>query len=426
MSQVLRFNRHRMPRPIAIDRPRSLQVLQLRYTVVLTGRLRFMGLVAWSRNMRAIMRGIFYVALLGLLPLIARADDVTEFPGFIRQNLQLPVSTPDGISTTLEALVLRPIGPGPFPLVLISHGTNRLAKTFPSERPEIYINPALVFAQRGYAAVVVMRRGFGRSTGPYAEDIGACDDKRNYLGVAQAASDQILAALSVLRREAWVDSMRVLLLGHSTGGIASLAASSISPKGVLGVISFAGGNGSARPDYVCQPDHLIEADRILGRETHIPSLWIYSENDHFFGPDLARKMFAAYTENDAPATFFEAPPWANEGHSFIWAPDGIGWWPQVATFLKTLRLPTNIVVPLSLPHVAPPASLDDAGRAAFEQYLQSFSYEKSFAVAINAAGHWGWVFSERARADARNGALKDCQKLDRVCQVYAIGNDLSP
>lgn len=224
-----------------------------------------------------------------------------------------------------------------------------------------------------------------------------------------------------------MDPARVLLVGHSTGGIADLAASVTNPSGVLGVISFAGGNGSARPDFVCQPDRLIEALQILGQTARIPSLWVYSENDHFIGPDLARKMVEAYASSGASASLFVAPPWGSEGHSLIWAPDGTEWWPQVEAFLTSLQLPTGIVIPLVAPaQLIPPASLDDAGRAAFGRYLQSRSYEKAFAVATNAPGHWGWTFSERTKADAESAALKSCQKLERICQVYAVGNNLKP
>ena len=95
-------------------------------------------------------------------------------------------------------------------------------------------------------------------------------------------------------------------------------------------------------------------------------------------------------------------------------------------FLTSLHLPTDKVASLAEPaQLTPPSSLDDAGRSAFGRYLQSRSYEKAFAVATNAPGHWGWTFSERTKADAESAALKDCQKLDRVCRIYAVGNDLA-
>ena len=87
--------------------------------------------------------------LFALLALAALADDVTEFPGLSRQSLQIAVGAPNGSTQTLEALVIRPDGPGPFPLALITHGTNRLTETIPTQRPQIYTGLALAFAQRG-------------------------------------------------------------------------------------------------------------------------------------------------------------------------------------------------------------------------------------------------------------------------------------
>lgn len=353
-----------------------------------------------------------------------QADEVTQLPGLSRQALRLAIHAPDGRAITLEALVIRPDGPGPFPLVLMTHGMPRSSAEFPLQRPELYSSPAIVFAQRGYAAVIVMRRGYGRSDGPFAEALGPCD-ARNYVQSGKAAAADVLGALAVLRKEPWVDPARVLLVGHSMGGFAVLAASAANPPGVLGIISFAGAVGSPRPDYVCQTDRLIDADRTFGQTARVPDLWIFAENDHFFGPDLAKAMFDAYAANGAPASLFEAPSFRRDGHFLIWSPEGTAWWPRVAAFLSSLHLPTNIQVPLAAPaRLAEPVPLDDVGRAAFANYLPSRSYEKAFAT--DAAGHYGVAFSARTKADAESAALKDCQRAERVCKVYAVGNEVAP
>jgi hypothetical protein len=64
------------------------------------------------------------------------------------------------------------------------------------------------------------------------------------------------------------------------------------------------------------------------------------------------------------------------------------------------------------------------GHAAFKTYLPSRSYEKAFAT--DAAGHYGIAFGQRTQGDAERAALKDCQRMDRVCKVYAVGNELAP
>ena len=370
------------------------------------------------------MRAAMLAVLLMLPPLAANAGEVTELPGLSRQALRLTVRGPDGSAKTLEALVIHPDGSGPFPLALITHGMPRPGADFRAQRPEIYTGPAIGFAQRGYAAVIVMRSGYGRSDGTFAEVLGPCD-ARNYRAAGRVAAADVIAALSVVRREPWVDPARVLLVGHSMGGFADLAAAATNPDGVLGIISFAGAVGSPRPDYVCQPERLIDADRSFGQTARIPSLWIFAENDHFFGPDLARKMFDAYAENGAPGSLFEAPAYDGDGHRLIWASDDTAWWPRAAAFLKSLRLPTDIVVPLPAPaHLAEPSGLDVVGSAIFATYQLSRSYEKAFAT--DGTGHYGWALGERTKAEAGDAALADCQKSERVCTVYAIGNDLAP
>jgi dienelactone hydrolase len=387
----------------------------------------------WARVLRATL-GAAAVAVASQAAVLAAdgrgsvaptlAEEVTELPGLSRLALRLAIRAPDGRATTLEALVIRPDGPGPFPLVLITHGMPRSAADIPLQRPEIYSSPAIVFAQRGYAAVIVMRHGYGRSDGPFAEHLGPCD-ARTYLQAGNAAAADVLAALAVLRKEPWVDPARVVLVGHSMGGFAVLAASAANPPGVLGIISFAGAVGSPRPDYVCQTDRLIEADRAFGQSARVPGLWIFAQNDHLFGPDLAKSMFDAYVANGAPASLFEAPSFGRDGHSLIWSPDGTAWWPRVAALLESLHLPTAIQVPLAAPAPLPePVPLDDAGHAAFAIYQPSRSYEKAFAT--DAAGHYGMALSARTKADAVGATLKDCQKMERVCRIYAVGNELAP
>jgi dienelactone hydrolase len=353
---------------------------------------------------------------------VSFAGDVTELPGLSRQTLQLTITSTAGDTKTLEALVVRPDTPGPFPLALITHGLPRSPTEIPAMRPELYISPAIVFAQHGYAAVVVMRSGYGHSTGPFTEDIGPCE-QRTYLKAGNAAAADILLALSALQREPWVDHGRVLLIGHSMGGFAVLAAAARNPSGVLGAITFAGAVGSPRPDYVCQPDRLIDADRTFGSGAHIPSLWIFAENDDFFAPALARAMLNAYVATGAPASLFEAPSFGRNGHMLIWSADGAAWWPRVAAFLRTLGLPTDVLVPLPEPQqLIQPTPLDAAGRDAFANYVPSRSYEKAFAT--DAAGHYGLAYGQRTKVDAIRAALKNCEILERRCEIYAVDNKL--
>jgi pimeloyl-ACP methyl ester carboxylesterase len=282
-----------------------------------------------------------------------------------------------------------------------------------------------VFAQHGYATVVVNRRGYGlSSSAPSDIDAGPCGD-RNYVTFGRRSSIDVLAALAALQREPWADQNHAIMAGHSSGGFAVLAAATNLPAAVAGIISFTGAFGSPGDDMVCQPERLIGAMREFGANVHIPSLWIYAENDHFFGPTLARQMFDAFTANGATAAFDAAPPFGRDGHLLIFTAAPALWWPRVATFLDQLHLPTQLVVDLPAPAPLPdPPNLDARGKEDFASYVLSRSYEKAFATDGN--GHYARVFGERTQEEASTAALAHCSGRGWTCQLYALNNMLSP
>src|SRR5262249_9064967 len=159
--------------------------------------------------------------------------------------------------------------------------------------------------------------------------------------------------------------------------------------GVVAVVSFAGGRGSDAPDHVCEPERLLDAFRAMGRTT-IPSLWIYAENDHYFGPALVRQMLDQYRAEGGPAQLGPAPPFGDDGHALYSAP--ALWWPMVAPFLARHGLPVDVVWPRAPVTLGPPPTLAAPGRAAFATYLGSESIEKAFAVGGQG---WGWSTGHR-------------------------------
>jgi dienelactone hydrolase len=347
---------------------------------------------------------------------------VTQLPELIREPARLRVTFPDGRTADLEALITRPAGPGRFPLVMINHGFPRDVMKVATMTPEIYSSPSIVFARHGYAAVVVNRRGFGLSTGPADMASNPCNG-RNYLREGRVSAEDIDAALTVLRREPWVDPDRIILLGHSAGGLGVLAAAAGPLPGVVGILDFAGGRGSSRPDFVCNRDGLVGTMHTFGTQTHIPGLWVFSANDHFFGPALAQQMFAAYAGGGAPAEFFAAPAFSHDGHRLVLATRWELWWPRVAAFLDGLHLPTQTVVESPPPpDLAAPPGLDAHDRAEFFSYLGSRAYEKAYAT--DGKGHVSRVFSKRTREDAAADALVYCTQQGWACTVYAVGNTL--
>src|SRR5258708_6806707 len=86
---------------------------------------------------------------------------------FHREELRIAMAAagPGG----LEALVIRPSGAQRYPLALISHGASSDAQERLEMSPYGFYRQAIEFARRGFAALVVMRRGYGLSAGTYAQ-----------------------------------------------------------------------------------------------------------------------------------------------------------------------------------------------------------------------------------------------------------------
>lgn len=245
----------------------------------------------------------------------------------------IPFQPPNGATVQLYTLEVVPTGSGPFPLAVISHGSPRIATDATTMSPGAYQAVANWFADHGYAVVIPMRRGFGQTSGKMVEGIGPCD-KPDYVNAGLTGANDIQGVARYMQTQAFIDPRRVVLVGHSAGGWGSVAAASRSPPGVVAVISFAGGRGSYAPDRVCTESAEIEAARKFGSTTHVPSLWIYSENDHFFGPALARGMFDAYRDaGNVPATFVAAPHCSVDGHQLITRCPG-DWHDVVEAFLR--------------------------------------------------------------------------------------------
>ncbi|HZB91947.1 MAG TPA: CocE/NonD family hydrolase, partial [Stellaceae bacterium] len=338
----------------------------------------------------------------------------------------------DGQALSLEGLVIRPDRPGRFPLVVMVHGTPggsgaAFAQAISRQSPVAFNTAAIAFAQRGYAAVAIMRRGFGRSGGVFSEFLQGSCDNRDYLQLARISAGDVTAAVSALRAEPWVDPHRIVLLGLSTGGLAVTAAAATNPAGVVAVLNFAGGHrGTATPDMVCSPDNLVATMGTLGRTARIPALWLYAANDHSFSPDLARRTFSAYSAAGAPAQLRILPAFGADGHTLILYAPAERWLGAVEPFLAGLGLPTAPILALPpLPSLPPPPGALPVCLNVFSDYLSARLETKAFAV--TPQGGCGAAFS-RTVDDAREGAMRDCafHAHGGACKLYAIGPYLAP
>jgi len=349
-----------------------------------------------------------------LIPLHAGAQTI------VREELRIPMAAagPRG----LEAVLVRPNAAGKFPLVLLNHGAPRDAKDRPGMTPLTYVPHALEFARRGFAAMAVMRRGYGDSGGAFAESNGPCDSP-DYVRSGTASRTDLTTAIAYAATRADIDGTKVISVGQSAGGFATVALTAAAPSGLVAAINFAGGRGSPGPDQVCGDERLVAAFGTFGKTSRVPMLWVYSENDHFFGPALAQRFRTAFTGGGGNVEFVAAPAYREDGHTLFSAAGVSIWTPMVDGFLREQQLGgRDLLPPPAPPALPPPPRLGEQGRAGFAAYLASGSH-KAFAVSPN--GSWGYRTGVRTSAEASSAAVAGCANHAPDCALYAIDDKLA-
>jgi dienelactone hydrolase len=338
--------------------------------------------------------------------------------GFHREDLRIAMAAAEPAG--LEAMLVRPSGSGRYPLALISHGAPRDRTARATMSPYGMYRQAIEFARRGFAALVVMRRGYGVSGGRYAESSGPCAD-RDYLRSARASAEDLAAAIEAMQNRTDVSTNGMIAVGGSAGGFASIALAAAVQPGLVAAISFAGGRGSRADDDVCDEAALVRAFAALGRTSRIPMLWIYAENDKFFRPELAHRMHAAFTGAGGRAQLIDAPAFGDDGHTLF--SRGIPLWtPMVDRFLREQNLATRELAAAPRPTaLSPPPRLGEKGRSAFAGYLAASPHK---AFALSPTGSFGYRGGQRSAGAAQDAALAICAKFAADCAVYAVDEEL--
>jgi dienelactone hydrolase len=353
-------------------------------------------------------------SLAGSCPGLAQAQMLVEEP------LRIPMR--EAGSRGLEAVMVRPDDNLAHPLALITHGTPREAGKRGQITALSFVPHAREFARRGWTTVIVVRRGYGTSGGSYAEDAQACSSRPQYYGSGKESAKDLRASIDYLSNVAHVDASRVLSVGVSAGGFANVALTADPPANLVAAISFAGGRGSRRPDEVCNPYELVRAFGDFGRTSRVPMLWIYAENDHFFGPQLAADFYGAFTQSGGEASFIRAAAFRRDGHG-LFSSSGIPLWtPMVDSFLaaRNLKLRNDLLALPVAPDVAPPGPLSTQAQGEWRNFL---TYPGHSAFAVSGSGHYGYTYGRASDKEAQQQALEHCEESaprgDR-CELIAL------
>jgi dienelactone hydrolase len=243
-------------------------------------------------------------------------------------------------SASLHALLWRPRGPGPFPAVLLSHGSGRtpeeLKRLGPYERQAHVLGP--VFARHGYELLYLFRRGVGPSTdqGTNAVDLMTAEAAAHGPAARNALQMRLLegreladarAALAFLRARGEVDARHVALIGHSFGGSLTLLLAESEPD-VRAVVVFSGAGYSWDRSAELRARLLAATGRVVA-----PILYIHAENDYSLRP--GRELDARLAELGKPHRLKIYPPVgtsADDGHAMLYLAVS-QWEPEVFAFL---------------------------------------------------------------------------------------------
>ncbi|MCA1454652.1 dienelactone hydrolase [Bradyrhizobium sp. BRP22] len=280
---------------------------------------------------------VLFVLLSQVAP--ARPDDQRSAVRIQEEVWALPLILPT------IAYVVRPVGNGPFPLAIMNHGVSPdpvQRSFFPLVE---FRDAAMWFARRGYFVVVPVGSGYGASAidiperglyGPFFSKIGSCANP-NFRDAGMAVAQLNLWIIDYMAAERKILPKDAIVVGQSAGGWASIALSSLNPAPVRAIITFAAGRGGrvgGKPNNNCAPDRLIDATAEFGRTSRVPMLWIYIENDTFFGPALSKRMHEAFTAAGGNAEYHLLPPFGDDGHFLVGSADAIPVWaPLVGAFL---------------------------------------------------------------------------------------------
>src|SRR6516164_1607625 len=200
--------------------------------------------VVWYSGVRRIAGRLFEIIALALLvPTLAIAEiDEKSSKAAAAQVHEELWAIPSIIP--MLAYVVRPVGDGPFPLLVMNHGV----ALDPKERsyfPAIeFRDAALWFARQNYLVVAPMRPGYGASAidiperglfGLFFSGVGDCSDA-NFRDAGLAIASLDMWVIDYMSTQPFIKRDDVVVVGQSGGGWGAIALASQNPSQVRAMI----------------------------------------------------------------------------------------------------------------------------------------------------------------------------------------------
>jgi dienelactone hydrolase len=267
----------------------------------------------------------------------------------IEEQIKVPVKVRDGFGKEVAHDIVVTVfhddrAAKPYPLLILNHGR----AVAPEERSALgrarYPVPSRWLTRLGFMVAVPTRVGYGVTGGDDVENTGPCS-RKNYPPGYTAAAAETLTVLDALRQRADVARDRTVVMGQSFGGMTAIAVAAMNPPGVQLAINFAGGGGGnpkERPQDPCAPSLLKELFVDYGKTARMPTLWIYTENDMYFGPRLPQEWFEAFKAAGGKGEYVRFAAHGENGHGLFTAAPPV-WEPTVLAFLHANGYPAVLL-----------------------------------------------------------------------------------
>jgi dienelactone hydrolase len=235
---------------------------------------------------------------------------------------------------TLEGMIYKPQGSGPFPAIIWNHGSEKN----PNWQPEL----AAFYNGQGFVFFVPHRHGHAGSPGEYIGDLNDRilaqhkdheeDAWKEMVPLHEVYNADVAAAVEWLKARPYVDKGRIVMSGVSYGGIQTLI-SAEKGMGVRCFISFAPAAMSWKMTVL--RERMLQA---IAR-AKAPIFLLQAENDYSLGP--SEVLGAAIKKKGPPNQAKVYPPFGTTnqmGHASF-ATFNIGtevWGPDAMKFIHTV------------------------------------------------------------------------------------------
>lgn len=256
-------------------------------------------------------------------------EEIIELPATVKDMYGKTISRPFKVTVFRDNAIPRA------PFLILNHGRAMKQEDREKLGRARYTDNSKYFLGKGFAVFVPTRIGYGVTGGDDVEYSGTCGGKQYPPGY-EAAAEQTRKVLDHARSLPYVDASRGLVIGQSYGGATAITIAAGNPPGVIATVNFAGGGGGNpidKPEQPCRPDLLEKMFAGYGATAKIPTLWVYSENDQYFGKVRPREWFKAFQDAGGKGEFVQLPAHGKDGHpSFTSNPTA--WKPAFEDFLR--------------------------------------------------------------------------------------------